>query len=235
MRTLADKRIQWPTLFREWFCNSEANSHEICTRLRQRVKNKVSRISSESVKSHSMKLAMMFKLDLTKMTLIAFRTPVRNGLIQKVNIFRTENEHLHAFYAPTKNRTNWIRASSYFLCLKKIGHYFWRRVYIYRFYQFSTQQVVKNHHARSTYYPTQSVPWQLVFLWRRKEPGHVETQHQKHLTIFLEHLGLVLWMTENGTFRTWIELNFCVLHCFEETRMCICSLCHSSTSKSKDI
>ena len=66
MHTLADKRTQWPTLFSEWFCNSEANRHEICTILRQRVSNKVSRLSSESVKSHSMKLTMMFKLDLKK-------------------------------------------------------------------------------------------------------------------------------------------------------------------------
>ena len=36
---LAEKRTQGPTLFREWFCNSEANRHEICTRLRQRVEN----------------------------------------------------------------------------------------------------------------------------------------------------------------------------------------------------
>ena len=75
------------------------------------------------------KLTMMFKLDLKTMTFTAFRTPVQNGLMQKVNIFCTENEHLHAFYAPTKNRTNWIRSSCWFLCLKKIGHYFWRRVY----------------------------------------------------------------------------------------------------------
>ena len=130
MHTLADKRTQWPTLFREWFCNNEANRHGICRGLRKNVNKKVSRISSESVKSHSMKLTMMFKLDLKKMTLTAFRTPVQNGLKQKVNIFCTENEHLHAFYAPTKNRINWIRASCWFLCLKKIGHYFWRRVYI---------------------------------------------------------------------------------------------------------
>ena len=52
---------------------------------------------------------MMFKLDLKKMTLTAFRTPVPNGLMQKVQIFYTKNEHWHAFYAPTKNRTNWIR------------------------------------------------------------------------------------------------------------------------------
>ena len=77
------------------------------------------------------KLAILFKLDLRKFTLTAFRTPVQNGLMQKVNIFCTENEHLHAFYAPIKNRTNWMRASCWFLFLKKIGHYFWRRVYIY--------------------------------------------------------------------------------------------------------
>ena len=75
------------------------------------------------------KLTMMFKLDLKKITLTAFRTPVQNGLMQKVNIFCTENEHLHTFYASTKNRTNWMRASCWFLFLKKIGHYFWRRVY----------------------------------------------------------------------------------------------------------
>ena len=75
----------------EWFCNSEANRHEICTRLRQCVKIKVSRISSESVKSHLMKLTSMFKLDLKKkMTLTAFRTPVQNGLMQKVKIFCTK-------------------------------------------------------------------------------------------------------------------------------------------------
>ena len=37
--TLADKRTQWPAPFREWFCNIEANRHEICPRLRKRVKN----------------------------------------------------------------------------------------------------------------------------------------------------------------------------------------------------
>ena len=51
------------------------------------------------------KLTMMFKLDLKKVTVTAFKTPVQNGLMQKVNIFSSENEHLHAFYAPTKNRT----------------------------------------------------------------------------------------------------------------------------------
>ena len=48
------------------------------------------------------KLTMMSKLDLKKITLTAFRTPVQNRLMQKVNIFCTENEHLHAFYAPVK-------------------------------------------------------------------------------------------------------------------------------------
>ena len=75
------------------------------------------------------KLTMMSKLDLKKITLTEFRTPVQNGLMQTVNIFCTENEHLHAFNAPTKNRTNRMRASCWFLFLKKIGHYFWRRVY----------------------------------------------------------------------------------------------------------
>ena len=74
------------------------------------------------------KLTMMFKLDLKKVTLTAIRSPVQKGLMQKVDIFCTENEHLHAFYAPTNNRTNWMRASCWFLFLKKIGHYFWRRV-----------------------------------------------------------------------------------------------------------
>ena len=77
------------------------------------------------------KLTMMSKLDLKKITLTEFRTPVQNGLMQTVNIFCTENEHLHAFNAPTKNRTNRMRASCWFLFLKKIGHYFWRRVYVW--------------------------------------------------------------------------------------------------------
>ena len=65
------------------------------------------------------KLTMMFKLDLKKSTLTAFRTPVQNRLMQKINICCTENEHLHTFYAPTKNRTNLMRASCWFLFLKK--------------------------------------------------------------------------------------------------------------------
>ena len=77
------------------------------------------------------KWTMMSKLDLKKITLTEFRTPVQNGLMQTVNIFCTENEHLHAFNAPTKNRTNRMRASCWFLFLKKIGHYFWRRVYFW--------------------------------------------------------------------------------------------------------
>ena len=32
-------------------------------------------------------------------------------------------------YPCAKNCANWMRASCWFLCLKKIGHYFWRRVY----------------------------------------------------------------------------------------------------------
>ena len=47
--------------------------------------------------------------------------------MQNVNIFCRGNDHLHAFYAPAKNRTNWVRASYQFLYLEKIGHYFWRR------------------------------------------------------------------------------------------------------------
>ena len=66
MHRLADKRTQWPTLFRQWFCNSEANRHEICKKLRQRVKIKILRISPECVKFHSMKLTMMFKLNFEK-------------------------------------------------------------------------------------------------------------------------------------------------------------------------
>ena len=63
MDRLAHKRTQWPTPFREWFCNSEANRHEICTRLRQRVRIKIGRISPGCVKFHSIKLTMMFKLN----------------------------------------------------------------------------------------------------------------------------------------------------------------------------
>ena len=44
----------------------------------------------------------MFKLDLKNNTLTTFRTLVQKGLMQKVNIFSTGNDHLHAFYAPTK-------------------------------------------------------------------------------------------------------------------------------------
>ena len=47
MHRLAYKHTQWPTLFREWFCSSEANRHEICTRLRHRLKIKVPRVSPE--------------------------------------------------------------------------------------------------------------------------------------------------------------------------------------------
>ena len=47
MHRLAYKHTQWPTLFREWFCSSEANRHEICTRLRHCLKIKVPRVSPE--------------------------------------------------------------------------------------------------------------------------------------------------------------------------------------------
>ena len=74
MHRLVDKRTQWPTLSRQWFCNSEANRHEIWTRLRQYAKIKVLKISPECVKFHSMKLTMMFKLNFEKKnTLVAFR------------------------------------------------------------------------------------------------------------------------------------------------------------------
>ena len=65
MHRFVDKRTPWPTLFREWFSNSEANRHEIDTRLRQCVKIKVSRISPECVKFHFMKLKM-FKFNFEK-------------------------------------------------------------------------------------------------------------------------------------------------------------------------
>ena len=65
------------------------------------------------------KLTMMFKLDLKKMTFTTLRTPVQNRLMQEVNICCTEKEHWHAFYAPTKNRTDWIRASCYFFVSEK--------------------------------------------------------------------------------------------------------------------
>ena len=72
----------------------------------------------------SRKLTLMFKLDLKKITLAVFRHPVQNGLMHKVDICWTGNDYQHAFYAPTKNRTDWMRASCWFLCLKIIGHYF---------------------------------------------------------------------------------------------------------------
>ena len=63
MHRLVDKRTPWPTLFREWLCNSEANHHEICTGLRQSGKVEVPKISPESVKFHFMKLTKTFKLN----------------------------------------------------------------------------------------------------------------------------------------------------------------------------
>ena len=42
------------------------------------------------------------------------------------------NGHVHALNTPTKNRANWMRASYLFSRLKKNGHYFCRRVYVYK-------------------------------------------------------------------------------------------------------
>ena len=70
-----------------------------------------------------------FKLDLKKVTPTVFRPAVDKGLIQRVNIFCMENGHVCAFNTLTKNRENWMRVSCWFLRLKKIGHYFCRRVY----------------------------------------------------------------------------------------------------------
>ena len=44
---------------------------------------------------------------------------MQGGLIQTINISCIGNNHLHAFYAPTKNRANLTRASTEFLCLEK--------------------------------------------------------------------------------------------------------------------
>ena len=63
LHRFVDKRTRWPKLFREWFWDSDANRHEICTRLRQRVEITVSRIVPESVKFQSAKLTKMFKLN----------------------------------------------------------------------------------------------------------------------------------------------------------------------------
>ena len=71
-----------------------------------------------------------FKLDSKKVTLTVFRSAVDKGLIQKVNIFCMETGHVHAVNTLIKNRANWMRASCWFSRLKKIGHYFCRRMYI---------------------------------------------------------------------------------------------------------
>ena len=93
MHRLADKPTQWATLFREWFCNIKANRHDICTKLRQRVKIKVSRGSPESVKFHFMKLTMVFKHIFFLNCVRRLKTSVHNGLMPKVNIFFLGNEH----------------------------------------------------------------------------------------------------------------------------------------------
>ena len=128
MHRLADELTQWQTFIRSWFCNSGANRHEIWVRFRKRLKFEVWKISSESAKFRCMKITMIqtwFKKSYTHRR----STPEDKGLIQKVNIFCMGNGHVHAFNTPTKNRANWMRASYLFLRLKKIGHYFCRRVY----------------------------------------------------------------------------------------------------------
>ena len=73
---------------------------------------------------------MMFKLDLKKITLTAFIPTVQNRLMQEVNILCTENDHLYAFYEPTKIVQMDEGFVLIFVSGKKIAHYFWRRVYV---------------------------------------------------------------------------------------------------------
>ena len=86
------KRIHW------WFCNSGANLLDFFSRLRQRAKIKVWKISPKSVQFHSMKFTVMFKLKFEKNTLLA----VHNGLMPKVNIFSIGNDHIHSFNKSVK-------------------------------------------------------------------------------------------------------------------------------------
>ena len=133
MHKLTDELTQWQAFIRSWFCNSAANRHDIWVRLRKRLKFEVWTISSESAKCHRMKLTMIqtwFKKSYTH----RLSTPEDKGLIQKVNIFGMGNGHVHAFNTPTKNRANWMRASYLFSRLKKIGHYFCRRVYVWLYF-----------------------------------------------------------------------------------------------------
>ena len=62
------------------------------------------------------KWAMMFKLDLKNITLTAFRTPVQSGL-------------MHFMPPPKIVQIGWGHHVN-FCIWKKIGHYFWRRVYV---------------------------------------------------------------------------------------------------------
>ena len=118
------------TLIRSCFCNRGVNLRSIWVRLKNVLSFEVWKISSESVKFHRMKLTMIQTWFFLKLH-SPFSTPGDKGLIQRVNIFCMGNWHVHAFNTPTKNRVNWTRESYLFSRLKKIGHYFCRRVYIY--------------------------------------------------------------------------------------------------------
>ena len=64
---------------------------------------KVYKISLKSVKFQQ-EINDDVQIDLKKKWRLPHLEPVQNGLMQ--NVFCTENEYLHAFFAPTKNRTN---------------------------------------------------------------------------------------------------------------------------------
>ena len=64
MHRITDKLTQWPAPVRWWFCNSGANRHGIWVEWRKSIKHKVWKAAPESVKFHSLKLAMVYKLDL---------------------------------------------------------------------------------------------------------------------------------------------------------------------------
>ena len=58
--------------------------------------------------SFNRKLPMMFKLDLKKVTLSAFRTPVQKGLMQKVNIFTHKMiSYMHFMHPPKIVQIGW--------------------------------------------------------------------------------------------------------------------------------
>ena len=69
-----------------------------------RDKENVSRLKFRKLNptNFNRQLTMMFKLDSKKIRLPHLQLRCKTGLMQKINIFYTENEHLHAFYAPTK-------------------------------------------------------------------------------------------------------------------------------------